>query len=241
MTTHVKAGLVALIVLGGCTETTSGSGKFRLALPMFKTTQAPEQVRVSGNDVVIKGPHGFCIDPTETKDKAKSAFVVLGSCAAISNNPIRSRPAIPAILMATVSGKTDSAPIAASATALGGFFGSDAGRKALSRDGRAETVTVIETLERGGAFYIHARDSSTDTLAGAGEEYWRALFNIKGRIISASVVSLKDAPISTTEGFDTLGAFIAQIRAVNLPDAVLPAKKETIPPFLKRLFNKEQL
>lgn len=220
---------------------TTGSGKSRLALPMLQTAKAPEQLRVSGKDVVIKGPHGFCIDLTETKDRAKSAFVVLGSCAAISNNPLRSRPAIPAILMATVSGKTDSTPIAASTTALGGFFGSDVGRKALSRDGRAETVTVIETLERDGAFYIHARDTSAGTLATAGDEYWRALFNIKGRIISASVVSLKEKPISTTEGFDTLGSFIAQIRAVNSPDAVLPAKKETIPPFLKRLFNKDQL
>lgn len=217
----------------------------KLALPM----SAPEQVRVSGNEVVIAGPHGFCIDPTETKDKAKSAFVLLGSCAAISNIPFKPSPEIPAILMATVSGKTDSAPIATSMAALTAFFKSEAGRAALSRDGKAQTVEVIETLGRNGAFYIHARDSSTDTLAGAGDEYWRALFNVKGRIVSASVVGLKEKPISTAEGFETLGAFADRIKRANAQGqtadvattpAPAPKKKPTFP-FLKRLFNKDPI
>lgn len=241
MTLYLKTVLVALIVLGGCDDTTKGTttggGKLRLALPMA----APEQLRVSGKDVVIAGPHGFCIDPTETKDKAKSAFVVLGSCAAISNIPIRPRPVVPAILMVTVSGETKSAPIAQSTEALARFFESSAGRAALSRDGKAETVEVIETLERDGAFYIHARDSSTDTLAGAGDEYWRALFNIKGRIISASVVGLEEQPISTSEGFKTLGAFTAKIRTVNAADAAKPVENPAALPFLKRLFNKNPI
>lgn len=235
MTLYLKTGLVALMVLGACDDIKMGSAKLKLALP----TAAPEQLRVSGKEVVIAGPHGFCIDPTQTKNRAKSAFVVLGSCAAISNIPIKPRPAVPAILMVTVSGKTKSAPIAKSTPALARFFGSDAGRAALSRDGKAQTVQVIETLERDGAFYIHARDSSTDTLAGAGDEYWRALFNIKGRIISASVVGLEEQPISTSEGFETLGAFTARIRTVNAAEAVKPAVKTPAVPFLKRLFNKD--
>ncbi len=211
MKLHLMAGLAALTVLGACISTTSGNGKPTLALPKA----APEQVSVSSKQVMIAGPHGFCIDPTETKDKAKSAFVLLGSCAAISNMPVRPEPEIPAILMVTVSGKTDSAPIATSMDALSRFFKSEAGHAALSRDGRAETVEVIETLGRKGVYYIHARDSSTDTLAGAGDEYWRALFNVKGRIVSASVVALEEFPISTSEGFDTLGAFTDRIKAAN--------------------------
>jgi len=238
---YLKTGLVALIVLGACEDTTSGTatrgGKLRLALPMA----APEQISVSGKEVVIAGPHGFCIDPTETKDRAKSAFVVLGSCAAISNIPIRPRPQIPAILMVTVSGETDSAPIATSMEALAAFFKSDAGRAALSRDGKAQTVEVIETLGRNDAFYIHARDSSTDTLVGAGDEYWRALFNVKGRIVSASVVGLKEQPISTSEGFDTLGVFTDRIKSENARDSGAPAEKKPALPFLKRLFNKDPI
>ena len=239
MTVYVKIGLVALIVLGGCEGTTNGEGKMKLALP----TPAPEQVTVSNHEVVIAGPHGYCIDPTETKDRAKNAFVLLGSCAAISKLVILPRPQIPAILLATVSGKTASAPIASSMDALSRFFKSDAGRAALSRDGKAQTVKVIETLGRDDVFYIHARDSSTDTLAGAGDEYWRALFNIKGRIVSASVVGLEEHPISTTDGFETLGVFVDRIKRENAQTSVSEADPEKKPPFpfLKRLFNKDPI
>lgn len=237
MTLYFKAGLVALMVLGACEKSETGSGKLEFALPKA----APEQISVSSKQVTIAGPHGFCVDPTETKDRAKSAFVVLGSCAAISNIPIRPEPAIPAILMATISAKTDSAPIATSMEALGRFFHSEAGRAALSRDGKAETVEVIETLGRKGAYYIHARDSSTDTLAGAGDEYWRALFNVKGRIVSASVVALEESPISATEGFDTLGAFADRIISANAATPTEPQEKKPAIPFLKRLFNKDPI
>ena len=36
-------------------------------------------------------------------------------------------------------------------------------------------------LDKNGVFYIHARDSSSDTLAGAADDYWRALFDVNGR------------------------------------------------------------
>ncbi len=212
MKLYLKTGLVALIVLGGCDDILKSSAKVP---PTTATAPAPEKVRVSGKDVVIAGPHGFCVDPTETKDSANSAFVLLGSCAAISNTSHRPNPDIPAILMATVSRKSASAPIASSTATLARFFKSDAGRAALSRDGKAETVEVIETLGRNDVFYIHARDSSTGTLAGAGDEYWRGLFNVKGRIVSVSVVWLEDHPISTAAGFETLGEFANRIKREN--------------------------
>lgn len=217
----LTAGLAALMALGGCVDLNLGGGKPDSAAPTV-TTVAPEQISVSSKEVLIAGPHGFCIDPTQTKDKRKSAFVLLGSCAAISNAAHLPEPDVPAILMATVSGETDSAPIALSIDALTRFFKTDAGRAALSRDGKAETVEVIETLSRGGAFYIHARDTSTDTLAGAGDEYWRALFNVKGRIVSVLVVGLEDFPISKSEGFNTLGAFADRIKTMNAVATVKP-------------------
>lgn len=207
------------MALGGCIDLKlGGGGKLDGAAP----STAPEQISVSSKEVTIAGPHGFCVDPTETKDKAKSAFVLLGSCAAISNTSHLPEPFVPAILMASVSRKTDSAPIATSMDALTRFFKSEAGRAALSRDGKAGTVEVIETLGRDGAFYIHARDTSTGTLSGAGDEYWRALFNVNGRIVSASVVGLEEFPISKSEGFDTLGAFADRIKSVNDVATVKP-------------------
>lgn len=205
---YLATGLVALMMLGGCLE---GSGGLGLALP----SAAPKKVRVSSKSVVIAGPEGFCIDPTHTKDNAKSAFVLLGSCASIANSLRKPKPQVRAILMATVSAQTGNTPIAASMETLAKFFKSKAGRTALSRDGNAKTVEVVEILGKDGILYIHAHDSSTHTLAGAGDEYWRALFDVKGRIVSASVVGLVEHPISPAAGFETLNAFVSQIISKN--------------------------
>ena len=227
--------LLAFSLLSACGTGTEGVSRLGFALPK----PAPKQIRVAGKAVVIAGPKGFCIDPTEIRDESDSAFVLLGSCAAIANARGKPRPKVPAILTATVSRKTTSAPIADSMQMLASFFKSEPGRTALSRDGHANTVEVIETLGKDGVFFIHARDSSTDTLAGAGDEYWRALFDVNGRIISASVFGLQERPIPSSAGFDVLEDFANRIRAENATDAAQTTEegKPRIP-FLKRLFKR---
>lgn len=226
-----KSALLALMLLGACANGTDGGG-FHLAMPK----PAPKQIAISGKDVIIAGPKGFCIDPTITKNDGSDVFILLGSCAAIAASSLKPRPKIPAILTATVSQKTQSAPIAESIKTLTRFFKSDAGRAALSRDGRADTVSVMETLNEDGVFYIHARDTSTGTMAGAGDEYWRALFDVNGRIVSASVFGLKSQPFSAKEGYDTLQAFTNQIKRKSGPKSG-PAIPSI--PFLDKLFKKD--
>lgn len=233
---YLVTGLVALMVLGGCENKAGGDGALGFGLSNLASPKpAPVQVRVAGKEVVIAGPKGFCVDPTQIRDRAANAFVLLGSCRAISNSPLKPKPQVPAILVATVSGKTKSAPIASSMDTLTKFFKSSAGRAALSRDGRAQTVEVIQTLKRQDIFYIHARDSSTDALAGAGDEYWRALFNVKGRIVSASVVGLQEQPITSKAGFDTLAIFANKIMIANKPSA----SKKPATTFFEQLFKKD--
>ena len=223
-----------MLVLGACDAGTNSGG---LLKDLTQPKPAPKQISVAGNDVMISGPAGFCIDPTETKAQAKPAFVLLGSCQAISGSPLQARPNVPAILVATVSAKTKGAAIATAGPTLRKFFNSDAGRKALSRDGNPKTVTVLEMLVQNNVFYIHARDSSKNTLAGAGQEYWRALFNVNGRIVSASAVGLLDQPISSGAGFNTLKAFVNRIVTENAPNsASKPAKS-----FFEQLFKKQPI
>jgi len=222
--------LATLTLLSGCGGT---GGGFALPKP------APEQIRVANKEVLITGPKGFCIDPTETRDEGGSAFVLLGSCAAIANVRGKPNPEIPAILTATVSRKSTNPPIAGSIQTLTDFFASDAGRAALSRDGKADTIEVVKTLDKNGVFYIHARDSSSDTLTGAGDEYWRALFDVRGRIVSASVFGLKERPFPPNAGFDVLKVFTSRIRAENATKAARPTERDKPGiPFLKRVFKR---
>jgi len=230
MLRHFGFALATLTVLSGCAGT---GGGFALPKP------APKQIRVANNEVLIAGPKGFCIDPTETRDEGDRAFVLLGSCAAIANVGGKPSPKIPAILTATVSRKSSSTPIAGSMQTLTDFFASDEGRAALSRDGKADTIEVIKTLDKNGVFYIHARDSSSDTLIGAGDEYWRALFDVHGRIISASVFGLKERPFPPNTGFGVLQGFTRRIRAENATKTAQPTERDKPGiPFLKRLFKR---
>jgi hypothetical protein len=231
MLRHFGIALATLTVLSGCVGT---GGGFALPKP------APEQIRVANKEVLIAGPKGFCVDPTETQDKGDSAFVLLGSCAAIANSRSKPHPKVPAILTATVSRKTANPPITNSMPALTVFFTTKAGRAALSRDGNADTVEVVKTLDRDGVFYIRARDSSSDTLAGAADEYWRALFDVNGRIVSASVFGLREHPIPSATGFDVLQGFTNRIRTQNTsgPGKVAAETKPHIP-FFKRVFKRK--
>ena len=231
MRKNLIAGLVALEMLGACSGGALDIGKigFRPSRP------APERALVSDGQVTIAGPEGFCIDPTATRTEHGSSFVLLGSCAAISTSPRKPKPKVPAILTATVSGNGNAVPISASMETLAGFFKSDAGRAALSRSGKPESVTVIEALGKEDVFYIHARDKDADAQTGADGEYWRALFDVKGRIVSASVFGLREHPISSDDSFRTLQDFTQRIRSENQDSSSGPKKSGF--PFLKHLFN----
>ncbi len=231
MLRHFGVALASLTILSGCLGTGGG-----FALPR----SAPEQIRVANKEVLIAGPKGFCIDPTETRDEGDSAFVLLGSCAAIANSRSKPHPKVPAILTATVSRKSTNPPITDSMPALTDFFTTKAGRAALSRDGNADTVEVVKTLDRDGVFYIRARDSSSDTLAGAADEYWRALFDVNGRIVSASVFGLRERPIDSKKGFEVLQGFTNRLRAENTsgPDITVAENKPRLP-FFKRVFKRK--
>jgi len=220
MLRHLGFALATLTVLSACSGTDGGFAFGR---------SAPEQIRVANNEVLIAGPKGFCIDPTQTRDTDGSAFVLLGSCAAIANTRNRPQPGVPAILTATVSRKSENPPIAESMQALTDFFASDPGRAALSRDGKAGTIEVVETHDKDGVFYIHARDSSSDMLAGAGDEYWRALFDVQGRLVSASVFGVRERPFPPDAGLAVLQGFTNRIRAENTaPTQHTPILKRTL-------------
>jgi len=213
-----RAGLlIGALALAGCDDVAGGA--------LFDP-RAPAQVRVVHDTIAIVGPAGFCIDPRETRDGRDGAFVLLAGCASITRSPRQPKPGVSAILTATVAGEESSRTIAGSTGRLKTFFTSSAGRAALSRSGKADSVKVLETAARKGVFYIHARDSSGGARAGAGADYWRAMLDVGGRIVSVSLLAVDDHPVAGDEGFATLQSFVGRIRAANRPD---PAAKGSAP------------
>ncbi|WP_092164033.1 hypothetical protein [Allgaiera indica] len=191
----LKSAAVLLLLVAGCTS-----------LP------APRSMPVARGSVVIEGPAGYCIDTKGSRDTTAGTFVLLGSCASISGVSTQPRPQAPAILTAAVSAGSSGAGIAGSEKRLARYFESRAGRAALSRSGKARTVTILGHYDGDGAFFLHLRDSSARPDPTVS---WRVLFDLNGHIVTLSVVGLPGRPISARHSEALLRAFMAQVRAAS--------------------------
>ncbi|MEP3345088.1 MAG: hypothetical protein ABJN34_14220 [Litoreibacter sp.] len=192
----------AAIALAGC-------GKNPLPdLRSDGTNAALTEVTVTSDRVILRGPDGFCVDPASSNHKPSKAFMVFGNCAAIAADEELPQPFINAIVTATVLPAGREQPrIAHSSVALASFFESDAGKAALSASGNANSVEILDSFSRNNAFFIHARDKSAPVVPGTENTYWRGYFDVKKSVVTVSVFGLKSAPVSSSEGLQTLYDF----------------------------------
>lgn len=175
---------------------------------------APHRIGVSNRAVVISGPAGYCIDKAAARDTAAGAFVLLGSCAALAQSAAAGQPVAPAILTASVS-PAGAQPVGGQLAALNSYFLSGEGRAALSRSGRAQSVTVAQAWGRDGVFFLVAQDTSPSGGQRLQPTFWRAVFDVKGRIVTLNVAGLKNQPLGPEAGRATLEAFVRQVQREN--------------------------
>ncbi len=139
-------------------------------------TGTPKAAPVLGGAVQVGVPAGYCIDRAAGREDGDTAVVVMGKCAEGST-------ALPAVLTAAIGPAASAGVLAGGGQALAAYFTSDAGRAALSRSGRASTVTIVQAKGVGAAFVMRIRDRD------AGE-YWRGVVPVAGRLVTITV----DAP-----------------------------------------------
>lgn len=187
-------------------------------------SEPANQMTVAGGAVTIVGPPGFCVDHDSSHDGPGAPFVLLGSCAAMAGQDKQPRPTIHALLSATVSVGAHGPSIAdANWEKLSRYLRSTAGRKALSRSGNAKTVRVIGLMRRDGVVILHARDTSPFPGQTVTPDYWRALFDLNGHIVTLSVIGLPQAQFPDSAGLALLQSFVASVKAGNKPPLKAPA------------------
>ncbi len=201
--TAAAAALALAGCAGGLDLTAGGFGA---------ATSAPKTLAVAGRSVVVAGPDGYCIDRSVSKVAGKSAFVVMASCASITGVAEAGTPLFPALLTAAVTRTEVGGPLP-DAAELKTFVASEAGRAALARDGRAASVDILESQRNDDAFLIRLRDRSHGGVENVDEVYWRGLAVLNGQLLTISVLSFPDAPLTANQGLATLRAFLARIRA----------------------------
>lgn len=197
-----------------------GPGAVALALALAACvatgTSGTRAVAVSGGAVTVTGPQGYCIDRGATREGASGAFVLFGTCAALTGSASAGQPAQAAVLTASVGQPAaEGADLSATLPAMASFFPSVPGRAALSRSGDAGTVRVHEVTRAGDVLYIRLSDSAVAADQSVQPGYWRALMPVRGRIVTLAVLSPARAPLTFADQRAILDRFVARMRGAN--------------------------
>lgn len=223
--TRIRSALLILSIVG---LSACGGGRFPTSTPT--KTSSKSTISVSGQDVIIAGPPGFCMDETVSQMGVDTAFVVLGNCAIVKPGGRGQQPKIKALLTASVSGSSQyGAPLTTTADSLDQFFRSETGRTALSRVSDPTSVTILDSFENGGAYYLRASDTSPGVVPDASHDYWRAYFDLKGQLVSVSVIGFTSSPLAPATGLDTVREFTRTMRLANGDTTEIPPPEDPGP------------
>jgi hypothetical protein len=189
---HLIGGVVALFLAGCAGE---------LGQPMAASSARS----------VVAAPSGFCPLGSGAQNSGGSVFVAFSRCAPQSP-PSLTRP--DAVLTASL-GATGSAQGAdLSPVVLTRFFTAREGRATLSRSGDPNAVVVHDVSTMDGAVIVRLTDRSRNLppTVGPGES-WRAVLSTAGRLVTLTVQSRRDVPLTTDQGRALIRAFVRSVRS----------------------------
>lgn len=177
----------------------------------------PRALSLLNGGIVIAAPAGYCIDMTVLRSEVDNAFVLLVGCAGLEGKGQQARQT--AVLTATVTvPAAPAAPLAPTFPAMATFLQSEPGRAALSRVGNARTVRVVSVSAADDVLYVRAADAAAQAWGQPVEQdYWRAIFETKGKYVTLTALGLKDQPLGATEKRRLLEAFVRAVRRANEP------------------------
>lgn len=200
--------LAALLTLAGCLSDVGGH-------------VAPRFVDVTSRDVTIMGPAGFCVDPQSSRPGRDRAFVVLGSCAAIADEPTLPQPDVPVVLTAAVVRGRAVSPVALDAY----FRAHKAAQASRSSEKKTDSLPgsaasgkqgsvlaglqVLDVALRDDVVYLNFRDNRDD----GG---WRGILCIDPDVtITLGLRTIPGIKVSKATQLATLREFAEQIARAN--------------------------
>lgn len=148
---------------------------------------------------------GYCIDKAASRERDNAAVILMGRC----NSAV---PELPAVLNLTVGPAGSGGGIAGGTEALDAFFRSEAGRATLSREGRADDITLLQTAMADSIFTMRVRDAAVG-------EYWRAITSIRGRLVTLSAAGTATTPLDPARGKTILNRAMAELIRANAAPA----------------------
>ncbi|WP_157791959.1 hypothetical protein [Pseudorhodobacter sp. MZDSW-24AT] len=158
-----KQGLWALAVLG-----------WAMGLPLAAGAETlPKAVVLRAEGLTVQGPAGYCPDPATLKQTAGAATLLLGRCTDQAEAP-------PAVITVTFGRGGSASAMTVGGEEMAAFFASEAGRKSLSRRGRASDVSITSARSVGDLFLFRVSDRAEGV-------YWRGMTALAGRTISIKV------------------------------------------------------
>jgi hypothetical protein len=160
--------------------------------------------------LAIAAPAGFCAARGALSQMGQSDFVAFVACGP---------GAAAAVLTATLGppGSAEGADL--TATAVAAFATSEAGRAAISRVGRARSVTVHEVGPGENTVLVRLTDQSPRPPGLGPGQSWRAIFAAGDRLVTLSATGAGASPLPEAEGRRLIGAFVRSFRAGNRPGA----------------------
>ena len=164
-------------------------------------TEGAREVAVLQGQINVRAPLFYCVGLQSARSTRDTAVVLIGRCTSMGG-------VAAALVTVTVGHAASAGVMAAGGAALGHFFATPAGRHALSRDGRANDVEVLQAGVLDGRLLLHIKDR----VAG---DSWRAIMGVKGRLVTVSASGAQGAPLTADEGRALVEATLDALQEAN--------------------------
>jgi hypothetical protein len=193
----VLSALALPVLLGACTELPEGG--FSFASAGARDTGLTE-VTMTGADVVLAAPTGYCFDKKMLRRDAANGFALLPRCDRLGLGGAFASFGKSAVITATL-GKAPSGAVAPSTVAL------------------AASVPGANVLDerRNGALPLVKLDVPDHGARGASPEHWRGAFVQDGHVILLALYAPEQSPLLGDRGAELLEQMARRTRAASAP------------------------